>query len=138
MAIKTYLDSSVLINAYNSSPPVLHRAYEVLTDPTRSFIASDYVFLEVMPKTYYTNRLDQAAFYSDILRKALFIRSSDEIIAKAEEIASKYGLAAMDALHAASAIIANADELVTFEKPTKPFFRIPLEDLQILSLYGNE
>ena len=135
MAIKIYLDSSVFINLYNNDPAVIHRAHEIITDPTRSFIAGDYVFLEVMPKVYYTNRLDQAAFYTDILRKAVFIRSTDAIIAKADELATKYGLAAMDALHAATAIIAHADELVTFEKPSKPFFRIPHEQLPILSLY---
>jgi predicted nucleic acid-binding protein len=41
----------------------------------------------------------------------------------------------MDALHAACAIVGGADELVTFEKPSKPFFRIPREELAIVSLY---
>jgi hypothetical protein len=41
----------------------------------------------------------------------------------------------MDALHVAAAIIGDADELVTFEKPGKPFFRIPADTLRIVSLY---
>ncbi|GHV88891.1 hypothetical protein AGMMS50267_12510 [Spirochaetia bacterium] len=135
MAIKTYLDSSVLINAYNSAPAIVQKVHDLLTDPNRSFIVGDYVFLEIMPKAYYTKRLDQAAFYADILRKAVFIHSTDAIIVKADELATMFGLAALDALHAATAIIAHADELVTFEKPSKPFFRIPHEQLPVLSLY---
>jgi hypothetical protein len=41
----------------------------------------------------------------------------------------------MDSLHVACAIAGHADELVTFEKLTKPFFRIPPELLRITSLY---
>jgi predicted nucleic acid-binding protein len=44
-------------------------------------------------------------------------------------------LNAMDALHVAAAIKGKADELVTFEKPGKPFFRIPADELRIISLY---
>jgi predicted nucleic acid-binding protein len=48
-----------------------------------------------------------------------------------------YGLAGMDALHAASAIIGGARELLTFEKPEKPFFRIPAPELLVVSLYES-
>jgi hypothetical protein len=41
----------------------------------------------------------------------------------------------MDALHVACAIVGGADEFITFEKPSKPFFRIPSEVLRIRSLY---
>jgi hypothetical protein len=41
----------------------------------------------------------------------------------------------MDALHVACAIAGHAGEFITFEKPTKPFFRIPPEVLRITSLY---
>jgi hypothetical protein len=43
----------------------------------------------------------------------------------------------MDALHVACAIAGHAEELVTFEKPTKPFFRVPQEVLRITSLYDT-
>jgi predicted nucleic acid-binding protein len=137
MAIKTYLDSSVLINAFNNDQAIMRRSLNVLSDPDRSFVVGDYVQLEVMPKTQYHQRFEQTAFYAEIFRKSQFVRSTDEIIAKADEIATKYGLSAMDALHAASAIIGGANELITFEKPNKPFFRIPHEDLAITSLYGK-
>jgi hypothetical protein len=43
----------------------------------------------------------------------------------------------MDALHAASAIEGGADELLTFESPTKPFFRIPPDVLKVVSLHNS-
>jgi hypothetical protein len=42
----------------------------------------------------------------------------------------------MDALHAACAIAAGADELLTFEGTTKPFFRIPPDVLKVVSLHN--
>jgi hypothetical protein len=41
----------------------------------------------------------------------------------------------MDALHVACAIAADANELLTFEKPSKPFFRIPPNVLRVVSLH---
>ncbi|GHV33377.1 hypothetical protein AGMMS4952_25180 [Spirochaetia bacterium] len=137
MAITTYLDSSVLINAFNNDQAIVLRTLNLLSDPNRSFITGDYVFLEVIPKERYFRMFAQEAFCANIFRKSTFIRSTDEIIAKADEIATMYGLAAMDALHAATAIAGGADELITFEKPNKPFFRIPRETLAITSLYGE-
>jgi predicted nucleic acid-binding protein len=98
-------------------------------------MVSDYIWLETMPKMLYNKQLDQMQYTAELFRRAEFIPNSAAIILKAREIASLYGLAAMDALHVASAIVGGADELVTFEKPTKPFFRIPSVVLRITSLY---
>jgi predicted nucleic acid-binding protein len=136
--MKTYLDSSVLINIFVNDDSIAQRAYSVLNDLNRTLMVSDYVKLEVLPKMYYNAYFEQALFCVEIFRNAEFIRSSDAIIAKADNIATKYGLSAMDALHAACAIVCGADELVTFEKPSKPFFRIPREELAIVSLYGRK
>jgi predicted nucleic acid-binding protein len=85
----------------------------------------------------YNKQLQQAAITEGLIAAAAkYVRSSDQIIAEAEKIASTYGLAAMDSLHAACAIAAGADELLTFEKPTKPFFRIPPDVLKVVSLHS--
>ena len=136
MAIKTYLDSNVLINIFVDDAATVQRARGIITDPNRTFVVSDYVNLEVFPKMNYYHKVYQSLFCLEIFRKSTFVISSKEIIAKAEELANEYGLAAMDALHAASAIAGGADELVTFEKPSKPFFRIPRHELAIVSLYA--
>jgi predicted nucleic acid-binding protein len=84
----------------------------------------------------YNKRPGQVLFTETILNNAeVYVRSSEVIITEAEKLASDYGLAAMDALHAACAIAAGADELLTFEKPAKPFFRIPPDVLRVVSLH---
>jgi predicted nucleic acid-binding protein len=135
MAIKTYLDSNVLINIFVDDADTVQRARGVITDSNRTFVVSDYVRLEVIPKMNYFHQIQQSLFCLEIFRKSTFVLSSQEIIVMAEKLAEKYGLSAMDALHAACAIASGADELVTFEKPSKPFFRIPREELAIVSLY---
>jgi predicted nucleic acid-binding protein len=84
----------------------------------------------------YNKQLDQVFYTERIFSRAEFVPSSDAIVAQAKALAAHYGLAAMDALHVACAIAGGADELVTFEKPTKPFFKIPPEVLRITSLYA--
>jgi predicted nucleic acid-binding protein len=115
--------------------PRSQRARAILEDTTRSFVLSDYIWLETLPKMLYNKLYDQVSYTNGIFRNADFVPASDAIIAQAKAIASTYGLAAMDALHVACAIAGGAEEFVTFEKPTKPFFRIPPEVLRITSLY---
>jgi predicted nucleic acid-binding protein len=106
-----------------------------MDDPLRRFVVSDYLWLETVPKAIYNKQSVQAEYIEGLFNVAAFVPADDAIVAKARKIASTYGLAAMDALHVASAIEGGADELITFEKPTKPFFRIPPELLRITSLY---
>lgn len=54
------------------------------------------------------------------------------IINLAENLASKYGLNALDALQIASGISVNAEEFITTEKPTKPLHRVT--DIKVISL----
>jgi predicted nucleic acid-binding protein len=85
---------------------------------------------------YFNKQFRQAQSTEEIFRQADFVPSSATIIAKAKILSATYGLAGMDALHAASAIVVGAEELVTFEKPEKPFFRIPATEVRVVSLYG--
>jgi len=115
--------------------PETRRALAVVTDEERDLLVGDYVKLETLPKRVYYKQVDQVAAIQRIFQDAEYIPSSPEIIAKAEELANAYGLAGIDALHAASAIVGGADELLTFEKSTKPFFRIPEDILKVKSLH---
>jgi predicted nucleic acid-binding protein len=132
----TYPDSSLIINVFIANTAIRQRALDILDDTNRVFMVSDYLRLELLPKMRYEKQTRQIQFVSDLFRSAsVFIPSSATIIAHAEALGETYGLAAMDALHVACAIAGNADELITFEKPTKPFFRIPPDILRITSLY---
>ncbi|MDR3325344.1 MAG: PIN domain-containing protein [Spirochaetaceae bacterium] len=135
MGKRSYLDPSVIINALKENDERAERAQAVLEDPTRDLIVGDYVKLETLPKMVYNKRSDQAAYTTTLFDHAEYVHSTNAIVTHAETLAEAYGLSAMDALHVASAIAGHADELITFEKPEKPFFRIPDERLRIVSLY---
>jgi predicted nucleic acid-binding protein len=131
----TYPDANVILNVFSRDKSLARRANAVLTDSLRRFVVSDYVWLETIPKAVYNKQLAQAEYIDDLFRDSRLVSTSEAVIAKARDIALTYGLAAMDALHVASAIAGGADELVTFEKRSKPFFRIPSDVLRITSLY---
>jgi predicted nucleic acid-binding protein len=136
MGKRTYLDSSVIINALSTDKERAARARALLKDTTRDLIVGDYVKLETLPKMVYNKLGDQVVYTRTLFDRAEYVRSTDAIVAQAEIFAEKYGLSAMDALHVTSAIAGGADELVTFEKPEKPFFRVPTEQVRLVSLYG--
>ncbi|WP_242577711.1 hypothetical protein [Chroococcus sp. FPU101] len=54
------------------------------------------------------------------------------IVKLAQNIASQYGLGALDALHVASAISVSADELITTEKLSKPIHQV--REVQVISI----
>jgi predicted nucleic acid-binding protein len=135
MGLYTYPDANVILYVFSEDRSRSQRARTILKDETRTFVVSDYLWLETLPKMLYNKQHDQVAYTDEIFRHADFVPATDSIIVQAKALASRYGLAAMDALHAACAIAGHVGELVTFEKPTKPFFRIPPEVLRIRSLY---
>jgi predicted nucleic acid-binding protein len=134
--IRTYVDASVIIvgfiaNDLDRRTQVAHKFFQT---PDRLIIVSDFLWLEVMPNSLYYKRDDRVAYINKIFERSEKISSNQTIIDKAISLATIYGLGAMDALHVASAIAGKADELVTFEKSTKPFFRIPSSEIRIVSL----
>ncbi len=68
----------------------------------------------------------------EILAQGEDVDATGSVTQHALFLASKYNLSAMDALHAAAAIQAKADEFVTLEKPDKPLCKI--EELRVVSL----
>lgn len=136
--LRTYIDANVIIFALNlvEGDERAQRAFDILEDPGRVILVSDYLWLEVRPKTIYNKQDHQTAFIDKIFERAEMLPNSQAVLEKAKTLAVRYGLSALDSLHAASAIEGRADELATFERPTKPFYRIPPSELRILSLYG--
>lgn len=123
--IKTYLDSGVLISAYQGNDEISLKALSILNDENRQFLASAFVKLEVLSKAIYHQQTTEIDFYETFLEScSLWADDFSQIIPLAQEIASQYGLNALDALHIASAISVNADEFITTEKSTKPLHRV--------------
>ena len=122
---RTYIDASVLIAAFQGDEIISSRAMKVLEDPYRELVVSDFLRLEVLPKTTCHGNDAEAQFYETFFQAARrTVRTSRNLISQAHEEAAGAGLAAMDALHVAAAKAGKSDELITVEKATKPSFRV--------------
>jgi len=130
---KTFVDSGVLITAFRGVDEIAMQAIEILDDSEREFVSSEFVRLEILPKPIYEKRQTEVEFYEAFFAKVSFwAEPLDSLVEQAHRYANRYGLAAIDALHVATASMLEADELVTTEKLTKPMHRV--SNIQILSI----
>ena len=122
---RTFVDSGVLIAAARGDDEVGRRAMALLDDPTRVFVSSALVRLEVLPKPTYNRFPLECDFFNAFFQEVETVVPVDEALTTlAFKLACDSGLSAIDALHVAAACLGNADELATSEKPTKPMFRV--------------
>ena len=80
----------------------------------RFFVASPFLYLETIPKAVYHRNGPEIEFYRayfDQIR--IWINDLDSIVRIAQDESERCGLAAMDALHVATAHLAEADALYT-------------------------
>lgn len=130
---KTYLDSGVLIAAARGTDIASSRAILILDDDQRQFCSSCFVRLEILAKAKYQQQQDEVEFYQSFFASCnLWANALDSIVELAEELATQYGLNALDALQISSAISVNADEFITTEKTTKPLHRVTA--IQVISI----
>lgn len=123
--INTYIDSGVLIAAFQGTTNVAVKATEILDDPQREYATSLFIKLEVLPKAIYHQQLAEVNFYETFFAGCTYWANElQSIVELAQKLASENGLGAVDALHVAAAICVNSEELITTEKPTKPMHRI--------------
>lgn len=138
---RTYVDAGVLILAARGSGALAGKAISILNDTDRSFVASIFLQLEVIPKAMYHKKQDEVSFYLDFFTSVQqWTESIETVIESAYQIAQRNGLAALDALHVASAIALGSDELITTEKPTKPMYQvsgIKVISLQMVEVQGH-
>jgi predicted nucleic acid-binding protein len=137
MIKRTYIDSNVLIAAFRSDTDTAMRALAVLDDPYRRFVTSAFVRLETWPKPAFHGFQDEAEFIGSFLdRCAESVEITETLVARAVELAARYDLSLVDALHASAAILAGVDEFVTLEKPGKPLCR--MTEIMVLSIYRSQ
>jgi predicted nucleic acid-binding protein len=123
---RTFLDAGVLIAAARGTGIIPVRAHALLDDPERSFITSEYIRMEVLPKALYYRRNQEVLVYEMFFSRAVqIVPSSSSLIRQAYTDACTFGLAALDALHVAAAKFSGAEEFITTERSTKPLFRVP-------------
>lgn len=131
--IKTYLDSGVLIAASRGIDLESLKAISILDSNEREFCSSCFVRLETISKATYHKQQDEVNFYESFFASCnIWANNLGTIVPLAEELASKYGLNALDALQIASAISVNANEFITTEKTTKPLHRVT--EIQVISI----
>ncbi|HAO80671.1 MAG TPA: hypothetical protein DCQ92_17205 [Verrucomicrobia subdivision 3 bacterium] len=132
--MKTFLDSGVLLSAWLGNSPRSIEAKSIVADESRDFLTSDAVKLELLPKPTFEKRRAELEYYNDHFKGIASEPLSEELGVESLTLAKKYGLAAMDALHLASAIRQGADEFITSELPGKPMFRV--SGIKIISLHS--
>lgn len=133
---RTYLDASVLIEAFQGEEPVARRALQVLDDPNRALVVSDYLRLEVLPKPTFHKRQEEIDFMRVIFEAASEnVTASPQLTEQAIVMASKYDMTPLDALHIGAAVISGVDELVTMERETKPICKVT--EVRVISLHSE-
>ena len=124
--MRTFIDSGVLIAAWRGEPAQKIKALTVLSDMNREFISSPFVQLEVLPKANWFGNKAEIAFYQQFFSKVYeWVTDCDYLVDEAlNNIANRYGLGAVDALHIAAALDAKSDEFITSERTTSPLLRV--------------
>ena len=134
MALFCFIDSGVLVAAARSVGELSEKALCILEDCEREFASSLFVKLEVIPKAISNRQTKESEFYEIFFSSVTYWANDlDKIVQDAYQIASQYGLAAMDALHVAAALSVGASELVTTEKRTKPMHRVT--SINVISIF---
>ena len=132
--ILTYVDSGVLIYAAKGTDDAAALALPFLQDQNRQFVTSDYVRLEVLPKSVFHGNVVETQFYNGFFRiNTRVIKTSDALLHLAMEEACRTGTSAMDAIHIACAVFAGAEELVTSERTSKPIHHTNL--IKVVSIF---
>jgi predicted nucleic acid-binding protein len=131
--VKTYLDSGVLLTGWRSLDAKGELAIAVIEDANRHFYISQLSRLELLPKARFFKQHDEIEFYETHFARAVANTPLTRGLgARAEQLAARYGLAAIDALHLAAAIHHGVEEFITTEKPDKPMFRV--RELKVTAL----
>lgn len=119
----TYVDAGVLIVAAQGGEARSERALTLLFDAGRTFAASAFLKLEVIPQAVFHKQANEVAFYERFFESVSVWADERGLTEAALREASMYGLQAMDALHVVAAGQVGAVELVTLEKPARSIYR---------------
>jgi Predicted nucleic acid-binding protein, contains PIN domain len=122
---RTFLDAGVLIAAARGVGIIPVLAHAILDDAERTFVTSDYIRMEVLPKALYHRQSQEVLLYERFFARAVqIVPPSVSLLQQAYTEACTCGLAALDALHIAAAKCSGAEEFITTERPTTPLFRV--------------
>ena len=122
------------MNAWKGLDNARIPALKVLDDDRRRLLISPYLRLELLPKPTFHNNQLELDFINRIFSRAELVADETRITDAAVELAGRYDLAPLDALHIAAAIVGRAAEFLSFEKPGKPIYRLPSNLIRVVAL----
>ncbi len=134
--VRTFVDACVLIAVVQGNDSVAKQAFEIIDDPNREFVVSDFLRLEVLPKPTFHKYLEQVEAYEEFFKQASgYIEPNKKISSDAVSLACKYDLQPVDALHISTASNSGVEEFITLEKPGKPITRV--QEVKVISIYNS-
>lgn len=120
-----FIDASVLLTAIRkpTSETLARRmrAHQILNDHNFKFVANEFLKLEILPMATFFSKPKELRFFKQFFESVVHWAANDLIVPPALDLASQFGLGALDAIHLCSAIHFDA-EFVSAEKPTKPIY----------------
>jgi hypothetical protein len=130
----TFVDTGVLITAFQGKTGYATAAIALLEDPERELVATSLLKLELLPQPVFHQRKDEIAFYEAFFAQVSRWQTVDEeLVSAALAEARRHPLSAMDGLHVAAALKLGATEFITTEKPGKPIYRVKAPRIIALS-----
>ena len=88
--------------------------------------------LELLPHATHNGNAAEVRFMSGILTRIRKVEIDAEIVTRALELGTRYGVSGADALHAALAEAGGVEQFVTTENRTKPLYRV--REFQVVHL----
>lgn len=112
------------MSAFKANEAASEAALAVLADESRTLVVSDLVKLECVSIARRSSHDAQAEFCERVIADCELAPVTPSATAWAVDVYARHTIALVDLLHIAVAVDARADEFVTTEAPTKPFFTI--------------
>jgi predicted nucleic acid-binding protein len=121
---RTFLDTGVLLAAWDANKAFHEHAKSILEDANRDFIATSLLSLELIPHAEFGKRDREVAFMRDYLDVYVSetLEVNEQLVIEGMEVACRIDAGGIDAMHLAAAIRLNADEFITTEKESKPMY----------------
>jgi predicted nucleic acid-binding protein len=133
---RTFIDSGILVSAARGTDVYSEKALAILGDESRDFASSVFIRLEVLPKAICYRKNFEVELYQTFFDTVQYWANDlEKLIQNGYNLASQYGLSALDALHVAAALLVGAEELVTTERQTKPMHRV--SGIQVTSILDD-
>lgn len=119
LGARLYLDANLYIYLFEGAEPYRERMNRLASEIDRreiTVIASELMFVELLPRPLREGRQDLVERYVDLMQRTpriVLVPVDRPVVLHAVRLRADFGLRSMDALHLATANIHNCDTFVT-------------------------